>query len=133
MDYKLYTTVDITRTGQYRAEPGKEELRWKEQNFQSVIQTLGIRANIDYARGPEVTEVRGRIVGFNTDEIIRVWRFDFSTERDFLYENEGDPIGYLKDDFEMIPFISGLDECMKQNFDVFVTYGDNPNIVFYQK
>ena len=133
MDYKLYTTVDITRTGQYRSEPGKEELRWKEQNFQSVLQTLGLRANVDYARGPEVTEVRGSVVGFKTDKIIRVWRFDFSTERDFLYENEGDPVGYLKDDFEMVPFISGLDECMQQNFDIFVTYGDSPNIVFTQK
>jgi hypothetical protein len=133
MDYKLYTTVDITRTRQYRSEPGKEDLRWKEQNFQSVIQTLGLRANIQYDRGPEVTEVRGSVVGFKTDKIIRVWRFDFSTERDFLYENEGDPVGYLKDDFEMVPFISGLDECMQQNFDIFVTYGDSPNIVFTQK
>jgi hypothetical protein len=133
MDYKLYTTVDITRTGQNRSEPGKEELRWKEQNFQSVLQTLGLRANIQYDRGPEVTEVRGSVVGFKTDKIIRVWRFDFSTERDFLYENEGDPVGYLKDDFEMVPFISGLDECMQQNFDIFVTYGDSPNIVFSQK
>ena len=49
MEYKLYTLVDITQTGQYRNEHGKEADRWKEQNFQTVLQILGIRANIGYA------------------------------------------------------------------------------------
>lgn len=133
MNYTLYTTVDITRTKQYRSEPGREELRWKEQNFQSVIQTLGLRANINFDKDPELIEIAGHIVGFNTRDIIHAWRFDFSTERDFLYEKEGDPVGWLLDDFEMVPYISGLDESMEQNFDVFVTYGDTRNIIFQQR
>ena len=95
MEYKLYTLVDITHTGQHRTEPGKESLRWKEQNFQTVVQTLGIRANIVYSSSPVLTEVGGRLVGFDTDEIIRVWRFDFGTEREMLYEKAGDPVAYL--------------------------------------
>ncbi len=133
MDYKLYTTVDITNTGQYRPEPGKEHLRWKEQNFQTVLQTLGIRANIIFVGKPIVSEVKGSLIGFNTDEIIRVWRFDFSTERDSLFEHNNDPIGYLLEDFDGIPFISGLDESMKQNYDVFVTDGLACNIIFIKK
>lgn len=132
MNYTLYTTVDITRTGQYRTEPGKEDLRWKEQNFQSVLQTLGLRANINYEKPPYRMDIAGTVIGFNTSDIIHVWRFDFSTERDFLYEKDGNPVGHLIDDFEMIPYISGLDESMEQNFDVFVTYGANRNIVFQQ-
>ena len=50
MEYKLYTLVDITHTNQHRPEPGKEALRWKEQNFQTVLQTLGIRSNINFAQ-----------------------------------------------------------------------------------
>lgn len=133
MDYTLYTTVDITNTGQYRTEPGKEQLRWKEQNFQTVLQTLGIRANISFYRKPIIVEVKGSLVGFETDEIIRVWRFEFSTEHENLFENNNNPIGYLIDDFDMVPYISGLAESMEQNYDVFVTEGPARNIIFQQK
>lgn len=133
MEYKLYTLVDITHTGQHRPEPGKENLRWKEQNFQTVLQTLGIRANVSFRTPPEAFEVAGKVVGFNTDEIIRVWRFDFYTEHDFLYEKDADPVGYLKDDFHLVPYIQGLDELMEQNYAVFTTTGQTPNIVFHKR
>lgn len=133
MDYKLYTTVDITHTGQYRTEAGKEGLRWKEQNFQTVLQTLGIRGNILFTQSPALIEIRGKAVGFGTDRLINVWRFDFSTERDFLFEEDNDPVGALKSDFELVPFISGLDESMEQNYNVFVTTGPATNIVFHKK
>ena len=133
MDYKLYTLVDITHTGAYRSEDGVDTNRWKEQNFSTVLQTLGIRANVSYRNKPTVTEVRGSIVGFDTDEVIRVWRFDFSTEQDFLYEKDGDPVGFLKDDFNLIPYIKGLDELMEQNYAVFHTTSPGNNIVFHVK
>ena len=133
MQYKLYTLVDITHTGQYRHEPGKELLRWKEQNFNTVLQTLGIRANLSFITNPLMTEVKGSLVGFDTKEIIRVWRFDFETERDDMYDNGEDPVGFLKEDFELVPYIEGLDELLQQNYAVFVTEGKNKNIVFYKK
>ena len=132
MEYKLYTLVDITHTGQYRNEPGKEQDRWREQNFNTILQTLGIRTNIHYNQKPVVTEVAGKLIGFDTDKIIRVWRFDFSTERDdALYEVDGDPVGYLKQDFHLVPYISGLGELMEQEFAVFNTSDPGKNIVFH--
>ena len=133
MDYKLYTLVDITHTGQTRREQGKEVHLLQEQNFQILLQTLGIRANISYDQKPSVTEVKGRLVGFDTDEIIRVWRFDFRTEREFLYENNNDPVGFLKEDFHLVPYIAGLNELMEQNYAVFNTAEPGANIVFHQK
>jgi hypothetical protein len=133
MDYKLYTLVDITHTGQNRPEHGKETLRWKEQNFQTVLQILGIRANISYAQSPTMVEVGGHVAGFNTDEIIRVWRFDFSTDRDFLFEKAGDPIGHLLEDFHLVPYIAGLDEVMEQKYAVFNTQDPGKNISFFKK
>jgi hypothetical protein len=133
MEYKLYTLVDITSTGQYRHEAGKESLRWKEQNFSAVVQTLGMRANIAYTQKPMITSVKGTVVGFDLEEVIKVWRFDFSTERDFLYLKDDDAVGYLKEDFNGVPYISGLDELMEQRFAVFATEGQNRNIVFHQK
>lgn len=133
MDYKLYTLVDITHTGQYRQEVGKEAQRCSEQNFQTVLQTLGIRAIIQYRNKPDIIETSGRLVGFDTDEILRLWRFDFNTERDFLYEKNGDPVGYLLDDFHLVPYISGLGELMEQNYAVFNTVNPGANIVFHKK
>ena len=131
MDYKLYTLVDITHTGQYRNEPGKEDDRWREQNFNTILQTLGIRANIQYTQKPIITEVAGKLIGFDTDEVIRVWRFDFSTEREHLYTVNDDPVGYLKEDFHLVPYISGLDELMEQKYAVFTTVDPGKNIVFH--
>ena len=133
MNYKLYTLVDITHTGQTRADPGKEALRWKEQNFQTVLQTLGIRANITFIQSPVVIETKGSLVGFNTDEIIRVWRFDFTTDRALLYERENDPVAFLKDDFHLVPYIDGLDELMDQKYAVFNTADPGKNITFFAK
>ena len=133
MQYYLYTTVDITNTGQYRSDHGAEALRWKEQNFQSVLQTLGIRANIESYRKPEVKEIAGSVIGFNTSDIIRVWYFEFDTERNDVYETDSSATGLLVDDFTGIPYISGLDESMDQNYDVFVTDGPARNIVFFKK
>jgi len=133
MDYKLYTLVDITHTGQYRNEPGKEDDRWREQNFNTVLQTLGIRANIQYFQKPIVTEVVGNLVGFDTNEVIRLWRFDFRTEQENLYEINGDPVGYLKQDFNLVPYINGLDELMEQKYAVFTTHVPGNNIVFHVK
>jgi len=133
MEYKLYTLVDITHTGQTRHEPGKEHLRNKEQNFNTVLQTLGIRANIHYSVSPTVTELKGRLIGFDTDKIIKVWRFDFSTERDFLFENNDNPVGHLINDFHLVPYISGLGEAMQQQYAVFNTADPGKNIAFFAK
>ena len=133
MEYKLYTLVDITHTGQYRNEPGKQKERWQEQNFNTVMQTLGIRSNVMFRHPPAMTEVNGRLVGFDTDEIIRVWRFDFHTDLEHVYEKDGDPIGFLKEDFMLVPYIKGLNESMEQTHSVFNTEDPGSNIVFHLK
>jgi hypothetical protein len=133
MEYKLYTLVDITHTGQTRHEVGKESLRNKEQNFNTVLQTLGIRANIAYSTSPTLTELKGKLAGFDTDEIIRVWRFDFVTERDFLFEKDSNPVGHLINDFHLVPYIAGLDEAMTQQYAVFNTTDPGKNIAFFAK
>lgn len=133
MDYKLYTLVDITHTKQYRNESGKEQARFQEQNFQTVLQILGIRANIHFVDAPAITEVNGKLIGFDTNEILRVWRFDFYTERDHLFESNSNPIGYLLEDFHLVPYISGLNELMQQDHAVFNTNDPGKNISFFQK
>ena len=87
-------------------------------------------SNVIYNKKPEVVEVKGSSLGFKINDTVRVWCFSFYTERDFLYEKEGNPIGHLLEDFNGIPYISGLDESMEQNYSVFVTDGPAQNIIF---
>lgn len=133
MEYKLYTTIDITHTGQFRNEPGRELERWQEQNFNTILQTIGIRANITFRHGPEVFEIGGKACGFDFDHVVRIWRFDFYTEQDFMFELDSDPVGVLKDLFNGVPYIANLTEEVEQNYAVFVTDGTTRNIVFHQK
>jgi len=134
MDYKLYTLVDITNTGQHRPEAGKEQQHWKEQNFQTVMQTLGMRANVICTAKPVAIEVAGPVVGFdNVPDIVRVWRMDFTTPVDNIYAIGDDPVEALREDFEMVPYISGLDEAMTATYHAFLTYGNAKNIVFQKK
>jgi hypothetical protein len=116
MEYTLYTTVDITHTGQYRPELGKEADRWKEQNFQTLLQTIGLRSNIIFRRPPDMIQVSGKQIGFATDHLVRAWRFDFSAEHEGFFETDNSPTGALIEDFDGVPFIAGLDESMTQNF-----------------
>jgi hypothetical protein len=130
MNYKLYTLVDITHTGQYRHEPGKERQWQQEQNFNTVIHTLGLRSNIFYNGGSQLLEVKGSLVGFDTDDILRVWRFDWTTEADY-YTMDNDPLGFLKQDFHLVPYIGNLGESMTQTHRVFNTQDPGKNIVFH--
>ena len=133
MEYKLYTLVDITNTRQFRPEQGRQKEFWQEQNFNTVIQTLNIRSNISYHYGPEIFEVGGRALGFDTDDIIRVWRFDFSTQSDNIYASKNDPVGLLREDFMAVPYIKGLNEAMEQQYAVFNTELPGNNITFFKK
>ena len=133
MEYRLYTTVDITNTGQYKHEAEKENLRWKEQNFQTVLQTLALRANIQHHTKPTVVEVSGKSIGFEFDEVTRFWTFEFSSERDYPFGTVDDPVAFLKQDFNLVPYIQGLDEQKNPHRAVFVTAGKSKNIVFQQR
>jgi hypothetical protein len=79
-----------------------------------------------------MVEIKGRLIGFDTDEIIRVWRFDWSTEQDNLYATDGDEVAALKDMFHLVPYVNGLDEVMKQDYPVFNTLDPGKNIVFFK-
>lgn len=133
MRYKLFTLVDITHTGQHQNDPSTQHARYKEQNFNTVLQTLGLRSNIYYTNDPIMLEVMGRAVGFATDDILKVWRFDWSVEADLLYKVDGDPVAHLKTDFHLVPYINGLGESMEQHYAVFNTALPGNNIVFQKK
>ena len=103
MLYKLYTLVDISATGQLRG--GNSLERHQQQNFDTVLQTIGLKGNVYYDNKPII--IPGDIFG---NEQQRCWYFEWTMELDELFLRDGDPIAELKEIFEYVPFIPNLTE-----------------------
>jgi hypothetical protein len=130
MEYKLITLVDITATGQYRHEQGRQKELNQQQNFDTVLQTLGLRGNVYYTVKPTVIEATGKSQGFAVNKTVKMWQFEWQMEIDYLFEKGGDPIHWLKHDFDLIPIIPNLDESIVLKRPMFMISGPDANIIF---
>jgi hypothetical protein len=117
MIYSLYTLVDITATGHYRSRNDLERLQ--QQNFDTVIQTIGLAGNVYYQEQPII--VKADIFDKPND---LCWFFGWSMELDHLFEKDGDELVKLKELFEYVPIITGLTETAEFEKPIFKV-GDN--------
>lgn len=113
MRYKIYTLVDITKTSQYRNEPGRELARHQQQNFDTVTQTIGMRANLSYVEEPKVRIDVPNKYGLDGDDLANIWTFNWEVDKEDLFLHNDDPLFRLKEDFNLVPYISGLTETVK--------------------
>jgi len=108
MRFKLYTLVDITETGARRGEDPKKHRQ--QQNFLTVMQTIGIRVNPTYIKSPQI--IKDVPSKFNLGSTFKskqnIWEYAF----DIDYEDALD-IETLVNDFDLIPIILDLDETAK--------------------
>lgn len=121
MIYQLYTTVDITETRLYH---GYNELgKHQQQNFDTIIQTLGLCGNVYFEVGPYVIPL-----GKFNDK--RCWYFEWTMEIDDLFKRNDNPIHILPELFKFVPFIPNLTETDKFETPLFKP---NENIIFDYK
>lgn len=125
MKFELYTIVDITRTDARRGED--PTLYKKQQNYLTVLNTIGLRANPTIKKYPVLTSWHPNF-GSCYNNVDKVWKLEFDIE----YEDATN-IELMQQDFELIPFISGLDETVVFKDCVFSTQNStDKNIVFIQ-
>lgn len=121
--FTICTLVDITKTGQYRKERGKEKEKSQQQNFDMVMQTIGMRTNASYVSEPvaiieDVKEKFGEIFKGNH----KVWIFNFFIEHEgTLTDDFGNPCGLLLKDLHLVPVITGLNESVIFSKEIFNT------------
>jgi len=120
MRYRLHTLVDITATGQYRAEEGKEQARSQQQNFDTVLNTIGMRANLFYEEFPRMMINVPEKFGLKGKELSNIWIFDWSVESRYRFLDNDDDVGLLKVDFSLVPYIAGLTETSKFKNNLFM-------------
>jgi len=126
--FNLYTLVDITETGARRGEDPK--LTRQQQNFHTVLQTIGLRVNLTYIGSPTLLTKIPKEIKFGSDykNVSKVWNYQFDVEYAGALS-----VNALENDFNMIPVIANLDESIDLKVAAFDT--KNPakkNIIFVQ-
>ena len=126
MKYIAHTLIDITET---RARFDKSNPEWhQQQNFITLLQTLGLRTNPVIERSPTLSKQPTKDLGFGSayrgDQ--NVWTLEFSME-----ESSAVTIDDLIKDFDLVTIIPVLDETIKLTDPVFMTKSKTKrNLVF---
>jgi|TARA_B110000240_G_C13489073_1_gene448779 hypothetical protein len=135
-EYLLHSLVDITKTDQLHNTDGNDISRDQHRNYQTLIQTLGLRTQPTIINEPRVSVVenlRGIHHGFGESYkgSHSVWTVKFSVEyTDVFRDEDGNDIGYLEEDFNQVPVISMLTETARFILPCFFSYGPLKNIDF---
>ena len=127
MRFKLYTLVDITETGARKGDQPKP-IR-QQQNFLTVLQTIGLRVNPAYTQSPQLIEDTPSKLGLGKKYNKRqsIWKFAFDIE----YEDALD-IDTLINDFDLIPVITDLDETVDFENAAFITRNPSVNNIVFE-
>jgi hypothetical protein len=122
--YKIVTLVDITRSDPDRKEPNKFKVG-QQANFNSLIQAIGLRANIEWSVDPR--KHNGSLPLPLVGKAVH-WTWEFDVERDDVFLKDNDPVGLLLDDLHGVPIVGLLENSVDIHPLVFQTRGDNTNI-----
>ena len=115
--YKIKTTVDITRSNPSREDTNSVR-NGQQLNFNTLLQGIGMRANVEWDNDPQLVEYQ------DTKE----WFWEFETEQVDVFATKDDPVGLIKQDLQGIPVIRNLTETAALEKPIFITSGDNQNI-----
>ena len=125
MRITVETLVDITET---KARKGDDKLLVNQQaNFMTVMQTASLRVNITPLSLEEhVSNVDKLGFGKNFKGKQKYWTFSFEHDVPKGLTEE-----LLKNDFDLVPFISNLNETVTIKHSVFRTFDpQETNIIF---
>jgi hypothetical protein len=126
MRFTIHTVVDITETNARRGQADKLSLD-QQANYNTLIQTIGLRANVDPISLTEsIKDVSKLAFGDAIKGKQRVWTFEF----DNPYEGAL-TVDMLNDDFDLVPVITNLNETANIHNSIFCTKNPNDsNIIF---
>jgi hypothetical protein len=119
------TLMDITSTTVTR---GESMQRHQQRNWESLLQALSLKTQIEVALAPEKVEnfeiKKSNIFGNFYDQVQTVWAFGFYSESN-IYTKE-----LLIEDCDNIPMITGLEETARFMLPLTHTRGTLKNIHF---
>jgi len=143
-----YTLIDITKTGMVsNYKPGLPTFvddagqiindadswtksRNQQRNFETIVQTIGLRAQPIFLDTPVDEEVvlSNYQFGEKFNGRHNVWKFKFSVEHLDVFTKNGTELLALIEDLNFVPCIVNLLETVKINNPVFQTFDHYKNI-----
>lgn len=133
--FSICTLVDITKTNVVRNTPELEFQRNQQRNWESVLQVIGLRAQpmiVLEPLGDMVSEdiVRDMFGEMHHGNPQRIWVASFAVEHKEVFLKDNDILGALKDDFNQVPVVCGLNETARFILPIFYSHGSLKNIAF---
>ena len=125
--YKIISLVDITRSLPSRVESDNIKIG-QQANFNSLLQAIGLRSNIEWDSDP--IQQSGRLPE-NIDGKAVHWVWEFTSERDQVFQKDLDPVGLLLTDLHGIPVVTGLNNSAELTPPAFQTKSNNQNTWVY--
>lgn len=122
--YRITTLVDITRSNASRSETDRLKLG-QQANFNTLLQTIGMRSNIEWYRDPEM---HTGTLPEPFEGKANHWIWEFESERDQVFQKGTDPVGLLLDDLNNVPIIPNLKNSADIYPAAFQTQGNQLNI-----
>ena len=114
MRFVIKTLVDITET---RARKGEDNILYgQQQNYMTLINTLGLRTNINLIGSPSAEFVQAKEFGKDYKGEQKVWTQIIEVD----YENATNT-DFMIHDFDLVPVITGLSETAELDISVFRT------------
>jgi hypothetical protein len=125
--FRVLTLVDITKTGiqKEHIDPLKKR---QQDNYQTLLQTLEMRANIFTNDPPKQDMIDWSKQGYGKRE--RTWIWEFSTEQDDIFLLNDDPVGAMIRDVDFVPFNPDCTETAKFKQNYFSTAIKPTNTMF---
>jgi len=129
--FAVVTLVDITRTGVLHGDVD-DSGRNQHRNWETVLQTIGLRAQPMEIQGPSMQEIDVEKLEFG--EMYRgsqrVWTMSFAVEHIDVWKENNDPVAGLRRDFNQVPIITDLTETARFMLPIFYASGAIKNIYF---
>lgn len=110
----IQTLIDVTNTNVRRINQGTQLQLDQFRNWTTMMQTIGMRAIIDYDHDPKCESVDVTGLGFGSEfkGVHKVWTFQFRSDRPDAFSADGDPIKLLINDLDKVPVITNLSETI---------------------
>ena len=126
--FQIITLVDITQTNPHRSETDQHLLS-QQANFHSLIQAIGLRANVVWVSRPKE---RNGVLPKGLDGKAVYWTWTFDVERDDVFLKDGSSVALLIDDLNGVPVIPNLNNSVDLDPACFISKGETANIWVFE-
>ena len=128
-----YTLIDITSTGVIKKRSTDQRQRNQQSNYETFTQLISLRTQpleLTSSTKLENQKLSDYEFGIKSNKRHTVWSLIFATEFIGVFDKDNQPLAALREDFDQVPIICGLDETYVFKDPKIITNSLNLNTYF---